>query len=478
MPPALLDRAGRPVADAPLTEFVRGLRGAALSPSDAGYDEARRVFNAMVDRRPGLVVRPLDAADVQHAIRFARRHQVLVSIRGGGHSAPGHAVCDDGLLIDLSRMRRIVVDPEARVAVAEGGVTWGEFDAETQRYGLAVTGGRIRSTGIGGLTLGSGSGWLERKLGFTVDNLLAADVVLANGEIVRASAHEHEDLFWGLRGGGGNFGVVARFEYRLHPIGPLVWGGLLVFPRDGREGAVLKAYRDFMEAAPDEIGGAAALATVPPLPTIPAALQGQPALVIIPFHFGRPEDGERVFEPILRLRPAASLVQPMPYVEAQGLLDAANPAGMRNYWKAGTYPVLPDVAIEALLAATARPVSPLTTVLVQPGGGAAARVADDATALGWRQAKWSLHVLGMWDDAAQDAAQVAWVRAVDAALSPWAQKATYLNYLMDEGEERVRESFGAHYARMVALKDRYDPDNFFCLNQNIKPTGRAGALET
>jgi FAD/FMN-containing dehydrogenase len=475
MPPSLFDRAGRSVPDAVLAEFVRGLRGAALSPSDAGYDQARRVFNAMVDRRPGLVVQPLDTDDLQHAIRFARRHRILASIKGGGHAAPGHAVCDDGLLIDLARMRRITVDPEAGVAVAEGGVTWGEFDAATQRHGLAVTGGRIRGTGIGGLTLGSGSGWLERKLGFTVDNLLAADVVLASGDLVRASEREHEDLFWGLRGGGGNYGVVARFEYRLHPVGPLVWGGMLLFPRDGQEALVLKAYRDFMEVAPDEVGGAAALVTLPSLPMIPEAARGKPALAIMAFFFGPPEGGAQAFEPILRLRPAAAFVQPMPYVEVQGLLDEANPPGKRNYWKADNYAALPDEAIDALLAATVAPASPWTTILVQPMGGAVARVPEQATALGWRQAKWSLHVLGMWDDAAEDAGQVAWVRGVAGALAPWAQKAAYLNYLMDEGEGRVRDSFGPHYSRMVALKDKYDPDNFFCMNQNIRPSAAAGA---
>ena len=473
---SLLDRAGRPVPDAALAEFARGLRGATLSPGDPGYDEARRVFNAMVDRRPGLVVQPLDAAGIQHAVRFARRHDVLVSIKGGGHSAPGHAVCNDGLLIDLCRMRAVRVDPEARTAVAEGGATWGEFDAATQGHGLAVTGGRIRGTGIGGLTLGSGSGWLERKFGYTVDSLVAADVVLASGDLVRASDHEHQDLFWGLRGGGGNYGIVVRFEYRLHALGPLVWGGMLLFPRDGREREVLRAYRDFMEAAPDEVGGAAALVTVPPLPMIPEAARGKAALAIIAVYLGHPGEAEAAFEPMLRLQPAAALVQPMPYLAVQGLLDEANQPGKRNYWKADTCPSLPDAALDALLGATARPASPLTTVLLQPMGGAAARVPDDATAMGWRQAKWSLHVLGMWEDASDDARQVSWVRAVTGAMAPWAQKATYLNYLMDEGEGRVRDSFGPHYARMVALKDKYDPTNFFRMNQNIKPTARPGGV--
>ncbi|MBP1634089.1 MAG: linked oxidase-like protein [Acidobacteria bacterium] len=475
MPPVLLDRAGRPVPEHALAEFVQAVRGRALSPSDPGYDDARRVFNAMVDRRPGLVVQPVDSEDVQHAVRFARRHDVLVSIKGGGHSAPGHAVCDDGLLVDLSRMRAIAVDPAARVAIAEGGATWGEFDEATQRYGLAVTGGRIRGTGIGGLTLGSGSGWLERKLGFTVDNLLAAEVVLANGERVRASADEHADLFWGLRGGGGNYGVATRFEYRLHPLGPLVWGGLLIFPCDGREGAVLRAYRDFMEGAPDDVAGGAALITVPPLPGVPEGLGGATALAVIPIYFGPIEGAEAAFDPILRLGPAARMVQPMPYVAVQSLLDEANPPGRRNYWKADNYGSLPDEAIDALLQSAARPVSPFTTVLVQPMGGAAARIPDDATAMGWRQARWALHILGMWEDAREDERQIAWVRGVSEALRPWASKGTYLNYLMDEGEGRVRESFGAHYARMVAIKDTYDPGNFFCMNQNIKPSALAGS---
>ena len=470
----LIDRAGRSVPDAAVGEFARGLRGAALSPDDPGYDEARRVFNAMIDRRPGLVLQPLDAADIQHAVRFARRHGVLVSIKGGGHSAPGHAVCDDGLLIDLCRMRAVRVDPGNRTAVAEGGATWGELDAATQEHGLAVTGGRVPGTGIGGLTLGSGSGWLERKLGFTVDNLASADVVLASGDLVRASSHEHPDLFWGLRGGGGNYGIVVRFEYQLHPLGPLVWGGMLSFPRDGREREVLRAYRDFMEAASDDVGGAAALITLPPLPGIPEAARGKAALAIIALYFGPPGEAEAAFEPMLRLQPAAALVQPMPYLGVQGLIEQANPPGKRNYWKADTYPTLPDAALDALLDATAAPASPLTTVFVQPMGGAAARVPDDATAMGWRRAKWSLHVLGMWEDASDDARQVGWVRAVADAMAPWAQKATYLNYLMDEGEGRVKDSFGPHYARMVALKDKYDPENFFRMNQNIKPTTRAG----
>ncbi|HSK08534.1 MAG TPA: FAD-binding oxidoreductase, partial [Vicinamibacterales bacterium] len=378
MPHALFDRDGRRVSDEAVRDFAAGARGAVLAPGDAGYDEARHVFNAMVDRRPGLIVQPAGTAGVQQAVRFARQHNVLVSIKGGGHSAPGHAVCNDGMLIDLSRMKGITVDPGARVAVAEGGATWGAFDEATQQHGLAVTGGRIRGTGVGGLTLGSGSGWLERKLGFTVDNLLGAEVVLATGEVVRASADDHADLFWALRGGGGNYGIVTRFEYRLHPVGPTVWGGMMVFPRQGgSDVAVLRAYRDFMDQAPDEVGGAAALITIPPLPGIPEEAVGATAVAIIAFYAGSPEEGEKAFEPMLRLQPAVSLVQPMPYVAVQSLLEEANPPGKRNYWKADSYSTLPDEAIIALLEATIRPRSPMTTVLVQPMGGALARVPDD-----------------------------------------------------------------------------------------------------
>jgi FAD/FMN-containing dehydrogenase len=458
--------------DPAVDAFRRSFQGEVLLPADAGYDAARHVFNAMVDRRPRLIARPRDAAGVQACVRFARDHGLQATIRGGGHSAPGHAVCDDGLMIDLSGMRTIEVDPEARIARAGGGATWGPFDAATQAHGLAVTGGRIRSTGIGGLTLGSGSGWLERKLGFTVDSLVGAQVVLASGEIVEASERDHADLFWGLRGGGGNFGVVTRFDFRLHPLGPIVYGGLLGFGWD-RALPVLRAYRDFIEAAPDEVCGGVALATLPPEPFLPESLRGQWSLLVVVLYAGDPADGERAFAPLLALEPELPMTQPMPYVDLQGLLEAANPPGRRNYWKADMYPELPDAAMEALVQAAGKPRSPFTAVLVQPFGGHIASVPDDATAMGWRGAKWSLHVLGAWEDAREDEAQIAWVRSLASALGPWAQKGGYLNYLMDEGEGRVRDSFGAHYARMVALKTRYDPTNFFCHNQNIRPGSAA-----
>jgi len=450
-----------------IDEFANGFRGEIVRPGDAGYDDLRKVFNGMIDHKPALIARPRDTADVQRAVDFGRDGRLEISVRGGGHGVNGYAVTNGGLMIDLQLMKGIKVDPQSRTAVAEGGVNWGEFDAATQAHGLAVTGGRMTTTGIAGLTLGSGSGWLERKLGYTVDNLLGAEVVLADGSVVQASAEENTELFWGLRGGGGNFGIVTSFRFRLHPIGPIVYGGLLGFPRVPQ---VLKAYRDFMETAPDDVGGAAALITAPSEEIIPPPVRGLPVMAVVVCYTGDPEKGAEAIRPLLDLGPVLNMVQPMPYTAVQQLLDMGNPPGMQNYWKAEVLPSLPDEAIDALLAAAAQPASPLAAVIIQPAGGAIQRQAEDATAMGWRKAKWVVHILGLWTDASADAENIAWVRRVSEVLKPWAQDGAYLNYLMDEGEDRVRASFGPHYGRMVALKDKYDPANVFHLNQNIKPS--------
>lgn len=446
--------------------FTASLSGSVLQPGSSEYDEARTVFNAMIDRRPGLIAQPATTADVQACVKFAREHDLLVSVNGGGHSVQGYGVCDGGLMIDFSKMKAISVDPDKRTAMAEAGVRWGEFDAATQEHGLAVTGGRISSTGIAGLTLGSGSGWLERKFGYAVDNLLGAELVTAAGEVLHASESENQELFWGLRGGGGNFGIVTKFEYKLHPLGPIVYGGMLGFPRDP---AILKAYRDFMENAPDEVCGAAALITAPPEPFVPEEVRGTPVMGIVVLYAGNPDDGPAAFKPMLDLDPVVKMVAPIPYTAVQQLLDAANPAGIQNYWKADFYPELPDEAINTLLSREPAP-SPHTSVIIMPNGGYVHRVAEDATAMAWRRAKWSLHLLSLWEDPADDERNIEWTRSLSKAMSSWAQEAAYLNYLMDEGEQRVKDSFGAHYDRMVALKNKYDPTNFFRLNQNIKPT--------
>ena len=470
MPQSLVTRAGSPVDDDALKAFTAGFDGKLVKPGDPGYEECRHVFNAMIDRRPGLIAQPAGTSDVQRCVNFAREQGLLISVNGGGHSVQGYGVCDGGLMVDLSLMKGIRVDQTAKTAVAEAGVNWGELDTATQQFGLAVTGGRVPTTGIAGLTLGSGSGWLERKLGYTVDNLISADVVTADGSFRHASESENADLFWGLRGGSGNFGIVTRFEYRLHPIGPIVFGGLLAFPRENG-GAVLRAYRDFMQNAPNDVGGGLALMTAPPEPFVPEHVQGKPIIGIIVLYTGNPDDGERAFQPILDLGPVMKMVGPMPYAAVQEILAHGNPPGMQNYWKADMYQELPDAALDALLKAVANTLSPLTATFLQPLGGAVHDVPEDSTAMGWRSAKWALHVLGIWPDPSQNEANIAWVRDVAAAAKQWAQPGAYLNYLTDEGDQRIRDSFGANYQRMVELKNRFDPGNLFRLNQNIKPAG-------
>jgi FAD/FMN-containing dehydrogenase len=460
---------GSTVPDDKLDSFVASICGNVLREGDAGYDDSRRIFNGMIDRRPGLIVQPANANDVSATVRFAREHNLLVSVKGGGHAASGHAVCDGGLMIDLALLNEISVDPSARTATAGGGAHWGELDAATQAHGLAVTGGRVPSTGIGGLTLGSGSGWLERKLGYTVDNMIGAEVVLANGDIVQANAQENPDLFWGLRGGGGNFGIVTKFHYRLHEIGPMVFGGMLVFPRF-RAAEVIKAYRDFMDSADDDIGGGAVLVCAPPEDFVPEAMHGMPIAAIIVCYAGDPEKGPEAIKPLLDLQPVMNMTQPMPYLEVQKLIEGGNQPGFQNYWKADMFADLPDEAIDLAVQVTDEPPSTLSTIIFQPQGGAAARVPDGETALGWRGAKWSLHYLGAWTDPAEDEKQIAWIRSIAEALQPWAQAGTYLNYLSDDDGDRVKDSFGQHYGRMVELKNKYDPTNFFRLNQNIQPT--------
>ena len=467
---SLVNHAGSSIADGDVKKFASSLKGNVHEPGSAGYDEARAIFNGMIDKHPGLVAQPADTADVQKCVNFAREHNLLVSVKGGGHAASGHAVCEGGLMIDLSLLKSIKVDAKAQTATAGGGVCWGEFDGATQEHGLAVTGGRNPTTGIGGLTLGSGSGWLERKLGYTVDNLLGVEIVTADGSVLRASEDENADLFWGLRGGGGNFGIVTEFTYKVHKIGPMVYGGLLAFPRFMAK-QVIRGYRDFIETAPDDIGGAVALITAPDMDPIPPPVRGMLVMGIVVLYAGKPEDGPAAIKPLLDLNPVMNMCEPMPYTAVQDLLTAANPPGRRQYWKADMYPELPDELIDALVdAAEQPPVSPETTIIIQPLGGQVHRVDEDKSAMGWRKAKWALHILGTWGEPAQDDEQIAWVRHVAAVGEPFAQKGTYLNYLADEDETRVRDSFGPKYDRMVALKNKYDPTNFFRLNQNIKPT--------
>jgi FAD/FMN-containing dehydrogenase len=428
----------------------------------------------MFDRRPGLIARCSGAADVIAAVNFARETSMPLAVRGGGHSASGYGTCDDGLVIDLSPMKGIRVDPQAGTARAEAGMTWGEFDRETQAFGLAVTGGRFSTTGIAGLTLGSGSGWLERKCGLAADNLLSVDIVTADGSLLTASEAENEELFWGLRGGGGNFGVVTSFDYRLHEVGPIVYGGMLICPPD-RAGEVLRFMRQYMADAPDDLGGAVAFVSAPPEPSVPAEMHFKPILGVVICWTGSIAEGERVLEPIRRVaQPLMDMVQPMPYTALQSMLDGGAPHGTRAYMKAEFLPELSDEAIAKLAQHGNNRAGPMAQLLLEPMGGAISRVGDDETALGRRDVPWCYHALAMWMEPDEEAAaaQTAWARGLAEDLKPHVVDGVYLNYTSDEGEDRVRSSYGEEkYARLVALKDRYDPTNVFRLNQNIKPSG-------
>jgi len=446
-----------------------GFTGTLIRPEDAGYDEARAVFNGMIDRRPALIARCSSTSDVVAAVRHARAQGLEVSVYGGGHSVTGAAVCEGGLCIDLRGLKDIHIDPERQVVRAGGGLTWGEFDAATQEHGLAVTGGRVPSTGVGGLALGSGSGWLERAFGFTCDNLLEAEVVIASGDVVTASSSENAELFWGLRGGGGNFGIVTRFTLQLHPVGPIVFGGMLLFPAQ-RGHEVVRAYRDFVATAPDEVGSGLAFLTAPPADFVPEPARGKPVIGIICCYIGDPADGPAAYQPLLDLQPAVAMVQPMPYVAVQQLIAEGNPKGMLNYWTGDFYDELPDEAIDTLVDLATQPVSPMAQVILIPGGGAIERVPEDATAFGARGADFNIHYLSMWADPADTDRNIEHTRRLAGAMKPWSTGAVYLNFLGDEGPDRVASGFGAEkFARLQQLKATWDPDNLFHHNQNIPP---------
>jgi hypothetical protein len=465
-------------AHAAVEQLADAMRGDVLVAGSPGYDEARKVWNGMYDRRPAVIAQCAGVADVMLAVDFARANAMEMAVRGGGHSAVGYGTCDDGMVIDLARMKGIRVDAESHTVRAEAGLTWGEFDRETQAFGLAVTGGRFSTTGISGLALGSGSGWLERKCGLTSDNLLSADVVTADGRFVKCSPRENADLFWGLRGGGGNFGIVTSFVFRLHEVGPIVYGGMLVAAPD-RAGEILRFMRGYMADAPEDLGVAVAFVSAPPEEFVPPEMHFKPITGIVICWSGDHEEGERVVAPIREAaQPMMDMVGPMPYVALQSMLDGGGQHGINGYMKAEFMEELSDSAIDKLVAhGGARP-SPTTQILMEPMGGAIGRMSDEDSALGSRDVPWCYHALAMWMEPGQDAydAHVAWARALSADLDPHTTEGVYLNYTSDVGEERVRSTFGPEkYARLVALKDKYDPANMFHLNQNIKPSLEATA---
>jgi FAD/FMN-containing dehydrogenase len=448
-----------------------GFAGQVIGPNHPNYDAARRVFNGMIDRRPAAIIRCASAADVSHAIRMACDHGLTLSVYGGGHAVTGSAVCDGGVVIDLRGMKHIAVDPQARTVRAEGGATWGELDAATERHGLLMTGGRNPTTGIGGLTLGSGSGWLERKFGLVCDHLLKAEIVTADGRHVVASADENPDLFWALRGGGGNFGVVTAFHFRLHKLGPTLLAGALFYPEE-RAGEVARHYRDVMQTAPDEICGAMSFTAFPTAPFVPEQYRGRPALSIIAAYAGPLEEAGQALAPLRAFGPPlVDVIRPMPYTQFQTLTESAFPHGARYYWSADSFRELPDAALDTLAARTAEHQSTIGSTIVIPGGGAAARINDDATAFGQRSAPWNIHYLTAWRDADDDARNLGYTRDLAQAMKPWTTGRVYLNYVGDEGEARIEASFGAQkMARLRALKAAWDPDNVFHHNHNIRPS--------
>jgi FAD/FMN-containing dehydrogenase len=447
-----------------------GFDGQLIRPGDAQYDEARTVFNAMIDRRPVLIARCATTDDVVATVNLARERGITLSVYGGGHGVTGAAVVDGGICVDLRGMKGIAVDAGTQRVRAEGGVTWGEFDAATTAHGLAVTGGRVPSTGIAGLALGSGSGWLERKFGLACDNLIGAEMVTADGRKVVVSESENPELFWGVRGGGGNFGVVTAFNFRLHPLPPAILGGLLIHPaavaRD-----VVRFYRDFMLGAPDEVCGALAFITAPPAPFVPPEVQGHPVVGVVAAYAGPVDEGEKVLAPLRSFGPpAVDIIEPMPYTVLQQLIEPGNQKGMHNYWSADFYDTLPDDALDVLIEHATQPASPMTQVIVMPGGGAIARVPEDAMAFGNRRSEWNIHYLGMWLDPADSATNIEWTKRISQAMKPYATGRVYLNFLGDEGPERIESGFGPkHFARLRALKKEWDPTNVFCHNQNIPP---------
>jgi FAD/FMN-containing dehydrogenase len=448
--------------------MIEGFRGQVLQAGDAGYDEARTVWNGMIDKRPALIARCTGTADVVAALAHARAAGLDVAVRGGGHNVAGNAVNDGGLVIDVSPMQGIRVDPAEQRVRAQGGVTWGALDHETQLHGLATVGGVVSTTGIAGLTLGGGIGQLTRRYGLACDNLTSVDVVTAGGEVVTASDRENTDLFWALRGGGGNFGVATSFEFKLHPVGPIVVGGLMAWQAEKRRD-VLEFYREFVRTMPDELGLNCLFLSAPPLPFIPAELHFQPIVAIAGCYAGAIEEGQAATAALHEFGPPdVDLIGPMPYVALQQMFDDGFPRGIRTYWKAGYLPELSDGAVDAYVEQTAAIPSPMTLIECQVLGGAFA--ASNDSAFGNRDAAFLYNIVAAWTDPSEDDTQVAWARSMYEAMRPHETGGVYVNYLTDEGQDRVKAAYGPErYARLQAVKAKYDPENVFRGNQNIQP---------
>jgi len=444
------------------------VRGEVIAADDEGFEQARAVYNAMIDKHPVVVTRPVNAGDVMAAVNFARENQLPIAIRGGGHSVPGFGTCDGGVVVDLSRMRGVRVNPDKRTARAEGGATWGDFNAATYPFGLATTGGIISTTGVAGLTLGGGIGYLARGYGLSLDNLVSADVVTADGKFVIVSETEHEDLFWALRGGGGNFGVVTSFEFRLHPVKD-IYGGPMFFELKHIKD-VLDFYRDYIKDAPEEMGCFPAFQIAPPLPFIPENRHGDTFIAMVACWAGPLDKGEKALKPFHDVAPVvAEFVGPMPYPALNSAFDALVPPGLQHYWKANFVKELTDEAIAAHVEHGPKIPAVNSTMHIYPINGACHRVASDATAFGHRDANFATVIAGMWPEPAHNKANIKWVRDYYDATAPQSEQGGYINFASDDDQGRAPANFGKNYNRLVQAKKKYDPHNLFRINQNIKP---------
>jgi FAD/FMN-containing dehydrogenase len=458
------------VSAAEIESLKQGLKGEVLTPASGAYDEARSIWNAMIDKRPAVIVRCQTTQDVVRAVRFARDRKLVLAVRGGGHNIAGSASCEGGIVIDLSGMKAAAVDAGARRVTIEAGALLSDLDAATQAHGLATPVGINSTTGIAGLTLGGGFGWLSRKYGMTIDNLEAAEVVTAGGQMVRASAAENADLFWALRGGGGNFGVVTRFTYRLHAVGPQLLSGLIVYPA-AQAKVVLQRYRAFMAQAPDELCVWTVLRKAPPLPFLPESVHGQPILALALLYAGDPERGQALVEPLHHLgTPAGAFVGVQPYTAWQQAFDPLLAAGARNYWKSHNFTQLDDGLLDVVIRYAESQPSPQCEIFLAALGGATMRPAPDAAAYAHRETRFVMNVHGRWEDAADDQRCISWARDFFAATKPFASGGVYVNFMTADESDRVPAAYGSNYRRLAEIKAKYDPDNLFSANQNIRPS--------
>ncbi len=445
------------------------IKGGVLTPDNSGYEEARQIWNAMIDRRPAMIVQCADADDVAFAIGFARRNKLEISIRGGGHNIAGSSLCDDGLVIDFSHMKKVRVDAGKRRAYVEPGATLANLDEATMAYGLATPVGINSTTGIAGLTLGGGFGWLTRKYGMTIDNLISVDMITADGRKLRASETENTDLFWAVRGGGGNFGVITQFEFQLFPVGQEIFAGLMVFPFSQAK-QVLNGYRRFVNSAPEELNVWAVLRKAPPLPFLPENVHGREVVVLPIFYSGPIAEAERLIAPLRTFGEAhGEHVGPQPYVAWQKAFDPLLTPGARNYWKSHNFTELADGALDSIIEFAGKLPSPQCEIFIGLIGGAPNRIAPEAMAYGHRDVKFVLNVHGRWDEAKDDAKCIDWARHFFKASAPYASAGAYVNFMTGEESDRIVAAYGSNYTRLVEAKRKYDPDNLFHLNQNIKP---------